>query len=67
MSVTVNCNIDFGQYAGEGAIHFTYEDIPIVLHLKTMNSCVSPLLLQKVNFHVNDDHTICNLYDLSLP
>jgi hypothetical protein len=64
MSLTVNCNISWGD---KPAVHFTYADIPIVLHLKTMNSYVSPLLLQKVNFHVNDDHTICNLYELSLP
>ena len=64
MSITVNCNVSWGDNA---AVHFTYADIPIVLHLKMMNSYVSPLLLQKVNFHVNDDHTICNLYKLSLP
>jgi hypothetical protein len=64
MSITVECHISWGD---NPAVHFTYADIPIVLHLKTMNSCVSPLLLQKVNFYVNDDHTIRNLYELSLP
>ena len=63
MSLTVNCNISWG---GNPAVHFTYADIPIIFYLKMMNSCVSPLLLQKVNFYVNDDHTICNLYELSL-
>jgi len=58
MSITVNCHISWGD---NPAVHFMYEDIPIVLHLKTMNSRVPPPLLQKVNF------IICNLYELSLP
>ena len=58
MSITVDCHISWGD---NPAVHFMYEDIPIVLHLKTMNSRVPPPLLQKVNF------IICNLYELSLP
>lgn len=64
MSITVNCNVSWGDNA---AVHFTYADIPIVLYLKTMNSRVLPPLLQMVSFHVNDDSIICNLYELSLP
>ena len=64
MSITVNCHISWGD---NPAVHFMYEDIPIVLHLKMMNSYVPAPLLQKVNFYVNDHHTICNLYELSLP
>ena len=64
MSITVNCNVSWGDNA---AVHFTYADIPIVLHLKTMKSRVPPPLLQMVSFHVNDDSIICNLHELSLP
>lgn len=58
MSITVNCHISWGD---EPAVHFIYEDIPIVLNLATMNSQAPPTLLQRVNF------IICNLYELSLP
>jgi hypothetical protein len=64
MSITVNCNVSWGDNA---AVHFTYADIPIVLYLETMNSHVPPPLLQMVSFHVNDNRIICNLYELSLP
>ena len=57
MSITVNCHISWGD---NPAVHFMYEDIPIVLDLETMNKRVPPPLLQKVNF------IICTLYELSL-
>lgn len=64
MSVTVNCNVEFGAYEGEGAIHFTYEDIPIVLHFTSLLDVVNPNSMKSVNLHVNYDRTICTLYDL---
>jgi hypothetical protein len=58
MSLTVNCNISWG-----GSFYVCrYSDC-----IAFKNDEFSPLLLQKVNFHVNDDHIICNLYELSLP
>lgn len=54
----MNCHI---SWEDEPAVHFIYEDIPIVLDLATMNSHAPPTLLQRVNF------IICNLYELSLP
>ena len=48
MSITVNCHISWGD---NPAVHFMYEDIPIVLHLKTMNSRVPPPIIAKGEFH----------------
>ena len=64
MSITVNCNVSWGDNAGEGAIHFTHEDIPIVLYFSSLSDVGDPNSMKSVNLHVNDDRTICTLYDL---
>lgn len=61
MSITVNCHISWGD---DPAVHFMYEDIPIVLHFTSLLDVVNPNSMKSVNLHVNYDRTICTLYDL---
>ena len=61
--LTVRCNVTF-QNANKGIVHFTYEDIPIELSFHELVNVFDKDSMKLVNFHVNDDHTICNLYNL---
>lgn len=60
---TVRCNVTFPT-TNDGIVHFTYEDIPIELYFHELADVVDKDSMKLVKFHVNDDHTICNLYNL---
>lgn len=64
--ITVNCTVSFGQdIASRGIITFTFEDIPFVISSRKLHEYgVVDDELKVLNFHVNDDHTICSVYDL---
>lgn len=61
--LTVDCNVKFDAHE-DGSVHFTYEDIPIELRFSYLADVVDKISMKSVNFHVNDDHTICNLHNL---
>ena len=64
--ITVNCTVSFRQdIASRGIITFTFEDIPFVIYSRKLYEYgVVDDELKKLKFHVNDDHTICSVYDL---
>jgi hypothetical protein len=59
--ITVNCTLSLN----ESAITFTFEDIPFVISFRELHGDVDDEL-KKLKFHVNDDHTICSVYDLMI-
>jgi hypothetical protein len=63
--LTVDCNVKFHDaHDADGSVHFTYEDIPIELRCSYLADVVDKISMKSVNFHANDDHTICNLHNL---
>ena len=64
--ITVNCTVSFRQdISSRGIITFTFEDIPFVIYSRKLHEYgVVDDELKVLNFHVNDDHTICSVYDL---
>ena len=64
--ITVNCTLSLNE-SGLGAITFTFEDIPFVIYSHNLyEDGVVDDELKKLKFHVNDDHTICSVYDLKI-
>ena len=64
--ITVNCTLSLNE-SGLGAITFTFEDIPFVIYSRDLyEDGVVDDELKKLKFHVNDDHTICSVYDLKI-
>lgn len=64
--ITVNCTLSLNE-SGLGAITFTFEDIPFVIYSRELyEDGVVDDELKKLKFHVNDDHTICSVYDLKI-
>ena len=62
--ITVNCTLSLNE-SGLGAITFTFEDIPFVIYSRALYEYgVVDDELKVLNFHVNDDHNICSVYDL---
>ena len=66
--ITVNCTVSFRQdIASLVTITFTFEDIPFVIYSRKLYEYgVVDDELKKLKFHVNDDHTICSVYDLKI-
>ena len=66
--ITVNCTVSFRQdIASLVTITFTFEDIPFVIYSRQLYEYgVVDDELKKLKFHVNDDHTICSVYDLKI-
>ena len=62
--ITVNCTLSLNE-SGLDAITFTFEDIPFVIYELYEDGVVNDEL-KKLKFHVNDDHTICSVYDLKI-
>jgi hypothetical protein len=71
--ITVNCTVsqDIASRGtitftfDHGSITFTFEDIPFVIFShKLFDHKLNDDELKVLNFHVNDDHTICSVYDL---
>ena len=64
--ITVYCKLSLNE-SGLGAITFTFEDIPFVIYSHNLYEYgVVDDELKKLKFHVNDDHTICSVYDLKI-
>ena len=61
--ITVNCTVSLDE-SGQGAIKFTFEDIPFVIYFRNLHRYMVVAELEVLNFHVNDDRTICSAYDL---
>jgi len=62
--ITVNCTVS-QDIASLGTITFTFEYIPFVIYSRDLYEYgVVDDELKVLNFHVNDDHTICSVYDL---
>lgn len=59
--ITVGCKVSFKDI--DSTITFTYEGIPFVIYFRELDD-VADDVLKKLNFHVNDDHTICSVYNL---
>jgi hypothetical protein len=77
--ITVNCTVsqDIASRGtitftfDRGTITFTFEDIPFVIYSHKLyeyglvdHDLKADDELKVLNFHVNDDHTICSVYDL---
>jgi hypothetical protein len=63
--ITVNCTVSFNQPSDDSNIKFTIEDIPFVIYFRELYEySVVDEELKVLNFHVNDDRTICSVYDL---
>ena len=64
--ITVNFTVSFRQdISSRVIITFTFEDIPFVIYSRKLHEYgVVDDELKVLNFHVNDDHTICSVYDL---
>ena len=64
--ITVKCTLSLNE-SGLDAITFTFEDIPFVIYSHDLyEDGVDDHELQELKVHVNDDHTICSVYDLKI-
>lgn len=61
--ITVNCKVSFTEY-DTITIGFTFEDIPLVISSLGLSYYLDNNELKLLNFHVNDDSTICSVSDL---
>jgi hypothetical protein len=64
--ITVNCTLTPSLIGpGQFVIKFTFEDIPFVIYPRQLDEHgINDEDLKKLNFHANDHHTICSVYDL---